>query len=329
MSTIIRCDADPGQYLAFKADTSDIGYGSLILVQETQCAILLESGRLVATLSPGTYPIESPNFPFLKNLLPGGGNSFSYDVWHITSLLSTSYKWGTRSPVQVFDNKYQVLVPLGCYGSVGLKVLDYESFFKNLVGASKHYTLDSLRNYITPLIEREITQVLAKACIAGDVFTISNSISELSLESYNILRNHLKPIGIEVDDFYIQGISITGDDPTLSEIKNALAQAATIRLKSNAIRDNRDTYTLERSFNVLENAAKNDSGISGAFIGAGIGLGAGTNLAALVDTQPSNNSYSPGNNLAERLQALKALHEQGLITSAEYADKRQEIIKEI
>lgn len=329
MPSIIRCDADPSQFIAFKADTSDINYGSQILVQETQCAILLESGQLVAALDAGTYPIESPNLPFLNNLFPGGPQAFPYDIWYITSLLSTSYKWGTRSPVQVFDAKYQVLVPIGCYGSIGLKVHDYESFFRNLVGTSKSYALERLRSYITPLIEREITQVLAKACTTGDVFTISNSISELSLEAYAIIKNHLKPIGLEVDDFYIQGVSITGDDPTLSEIKSALAEAATIRLKSDAIRDNKDIYALERSFNVLENASKNDSGASAAFIGAGIGIGAGAQLGGLVNIKAEKIPPNTASSAMERLQSLKALHEQGLISTAEYDQKRQSILEEL
>ena len=329
MASIIRCDEDPGQYIAFKADTSDVGYGSQILVQETQNAILLESGQLVAKLEAGTYPIESPNLPFLNKLLPGGGQAFAYDVWFITTLLSTNYKWGTRAPVQVFDSKYQVLVPIGCHGSVGIRIKDHESFFKNSVGTSSSYSQEKLRNYILPLIEREITNVLANACKTSDVFTISNAISDLSLATCKTIKNNLRPIGLEVDDFYIQGISIIGDDPTLSEIKNALALAATIRLKSEAIRDNRDVYTLERSFNVLENASKSDSGASAAFIGAGIGLGAGSQLGTLINIKPEKPEELNSPSAAERLQNLKTLHDQGLVTQIEYEQKRKSIIEGI
>ena len=109
-----------------------------------------------------------------------------------------------------------------------------------------------------------------------------------------------------------------------------MSEAATIRVKGDAIKDYKETYSLERSFDVLEKAAENDSGIAGAFVGAGIGLGSGLNLANNLNTgnnknEPKSESKSP----IEKLQDLKKLHELELITKDEYDAKRSEVLKEL
>ena len=64
MSSVIRCDASPQEVVAWKSPINEPSYGSQILVQETQIAILLESGKLVGKLDSGIYPIESRIYPF-------------------------------------------------------------------------------------------------------------------------------------------------------------------------------------------------------------------------------------------------------------------------
>ena len=331
MASVLRCDEDPKQIIAWKVPLNTPEYGSQILVQESQNALLLESGVLVSKLEPGIYPLETPNFPFLNKLLPGGSNAFPYDVWFVTSVTSTDYKWGTKSPIQVFDSKYQVLVPIGCYGSVKLKIRDHESFFRQLVGTAGSFSSSDLRNYITPYIERQLSQLVSEKCADSDVFTLSRSIFDISKSCLEPLKDELRPQGISIDDFFVQSISVISDDPSFNGIKESLLEAASINIKSDAIRKNKDTYTLERSFDVLESASQNDSGSLGAFMGAGLGLGAGSQLAGNLNINPSN---TPDDNSApqtaiERLKSLKSMFELELISESEYNAKRSEILKEI
>lgn len=331
MAKTLRCDVDPKEFIVWKNPTNTAEYGSQIIVQESQLGLLLSSGQLVGTLEPGSYPIESANIPLLKRLLPGGESSIPYDIWFATCINSNEYKWGTRNPIQVFDSKYNVMVPIGCFGSSRLKIRDFQSFFQQVVGTSSEYKIRDLRDFIIPFIEREIIQSIAELAENNNVFTISSSTKKLSDECGIRLKSSLKRFGIEFGELFVQGISVISDDPSFIEIKNALSKASSIEIKGGAISNNKETYSLERSFDVLENAAKNDSGTAGSFIGAGVGLGAGLNLANNMSPLQNQNSNpeNSGKSVEERLKSLKSLHDQGLINNDEYNQKRSSILSEL
>ena len=331
MTEILRCDVDPKEFIVWKHPINKPAFGSQILVQESQVGLLLSSGELVGTLEPGSYPIESPNIPLLRRLIPGGENSIPYDIWFSTCINSTEYTWGTRDPIQVFDNTYNVLVPIGCYGSSRIKITDFQSFFHQVAGTSRSYKTKDLRDFILPFIEREIDQSISEAAQNNNVFNLSSSTKRLSNECGIRLKSSLKKFGIEFGELFIQGISVISDDPTFIEIKKALSTASSINIKGGAISNNKETYSLERSFDVLENASKNDSGVAGSFIGAGVGLGAGLNLANNMSPLDNQNASSEniGKSVEERLKSLKSLHDQGLISDDEYNQKRSSILSEL
>ena len=330
MANVIRCDQSPQEVVAWKSPINDPKYGSQIIVQETQTAILLEGGKLVGKLDAGIYPLESPNIPFFKRLIPGGSSAFPYDIWFLTSVTSTDCKWGTRSPIQVFDNKYQMMVPIGGFGSARLRIGDHESFFRQVVGTTNIFSRQDLKALVNPIIERFISQAIADASNEKDIFTLSRETSSLSRLCKQECLIEFRRLGIDLDDFYVQGISIISDDPSFTKLKEALSEAATIRVKGDAIRGNKDTYAMERSFDVLEKAALNDSGIAGSFMGAGIGLGSGFSLANRIDVSNGKDKSSTDNESPiEKLQNLKKLYELELITKEEYDFKRAEILEDL
>ncbi|AAP99195.1 Membrane protease subunit [Prochlorococcus sp. SS52] len=331
MQLSIRCDKDPKDFLVWKHPENTPGYGSQIIVQETQKAILLNSGELIGTLPPGTYPIESNNIPFIRKLFPGGEQSIPYDVWFITSTTSTDYNWGTSNPVQIFDSKYNLSLPIGAYGSIRLRINDHQSFFRQIVGTAQSFSPKELRSFILPYIQSEITQSISDISQKNDVFRIASSTKLLSHACGERLAYQWKSFGIYAEDFFVEGISIIGDDPSFVEVKNALAKAASIKIKGEAIGNNRETYSLERSFDVLENAADSDGGAAAAFIGAGLGLGAGANLSNVMNqnnlSQKTSNPQSTSPE--ERLNKLKSLLDQGLITTEDYENKKSQILNDI
>ena len=342
MADIIRCDSNPSEFLVWKSPNSNPEFGSQIIVQETQKVILLSSGELVGTLDPGTYPIESPNIPFFKKLLPGGSDSIPYDVWFITTTTSTDYKWGTANPIDVFDKTYQLSLPIGAHGSIRLNINDYQSFFKQIIGTRSLYTPDELRTFVQPYIHRVVSQIIS------DVASVQQSILEISSQTNTISQKcgekvilDLNKFGLSADEFFVEGISLISDDPSFVEIKKTLDEAAKtrvqakadadkIRIKGDAISANMDTYKIDRSFDVLETAAKNEGGAAGSFIGAGLGLGAGMNLGnVMADQQKQNNNLDNNLDFKERLKNIKELLDQGLITNEDYENKKSEILRDI
>ena len=69
-----------------------------------------------------------------------------------------------------------------------------------------------------------------------DVFTISRETSNLSTSCKRECDFDFRRLGIDLDDFYVQGISVISDDPSFNKLKEALSEAATIRVKGDAIK---------------------------------------------------------------------------------------------
>ena len=342
MADIIRCDLNPSECLVWKSPNSNPEFGSQIIVKETQKVILLSSGELVGTLDPGTYPIESPNIPFFRRLLPGGSNSIPYDIWFITTTTSTEYKWGTASPIDVFDRTYQLSLPIGAHGSIRLNVHDFQSFFRQIIGTRSIYTPEELNKFIKPYIQREISQIISDvAAIQQNILEISSQTNTISQKCGEKVMLELNKFGISAEDFFVQGISLISDDPSFIEIKKTLGEAAKtrvqakaeadkIRIKGDAISSNIDTYKLDRSFDILETAAQNEGGAAGSFIGAGLGLGAGMNLGNVMADQKNQDNVQVNNlDNKERLKNIKELFDQGLISQEDYENKKNEILRDI
>ena len=116
-----------------------------------------------------------------------------------------------------------------------------------------------------------------------------------------------------------------------------MGDAASLKLRANAAKDSGNFYQTERSFDALQAAAENESGISGTLLsgglGLGMGLGAGQQMANTVNqnTNPNiqNAQSNTTNNIEEKLLKLKNLFESGLINEKEYQDKKTQLLSQL
>jgi hypothetical protein len=92
----------------------------------------------------------------------------------------------------------------------------------------------------------------------------------------------LENYGLEVLEFSIQNINVPQDDPSVVKLKEAKDMAARMKIAG------KDVYQMERSFNVMEHAAKNE-GMGGQFMAMGAGLGAGVGVGGTMGNMFSQN----------------------------------------
>ena len=95
--------------------------------------------------------------------------------------------------------------------------------------------------------------------------------------------------GVEIMLFNIISINIPEDDLSLNEIKRAKNLSARLKIAG------RENYKMERSFDVMDKAAENESGTGAAFINAGLGLGASLNIGKQMGDllMPNNGDVPP------------------------------------
>ena len=275
---VIKYEGTPDMF-AWKYPNEEIGTWSQLIVSESQEAILFKDGRAYDVFTSGRYTLETQNIPLLNKVinLPFGGESpFSAEIWFVNKVHSLDIKWGTPTPIQFQDPKYKVFVPIRSYGQFGVQIEDSKKFLIKLVGTLTAFDKTNLIRYFRGLY-------LARAKDAISSFLLHKQISVLEINAYldeisDYLNEKIQPTlceyGIKLLNFYVNEISIPEEDPSVMQLKNALAKRAEMDIVGYS-------YQQERSFDTLESAAKNQ-GSGSDLMGMGVGLGAGVGMSGAL-----------------------------------------------
>ena len=301
-------------YLIWKYPNREIEVGSQVIVNESEEALLFENGQLIEILDAGRHVIESGNIPGMDGIIRrsiGNNSAIKIDIWFVSKVVSTDYKWGVQ--LQVKDNTHQLIVPVGSYGSILLRIEDPASLVLQVVGKKKQMSKDELKDFLMPSIERSLKEYIAEKIKEGtlDVFNIETILGEASNDTKDSLEVLFERFGLKVIEFFIQGIEVIGDNPEYKKIKESLADAASLRIRAKAASDTKGFYQEEKALNALNKAAENDIDLA----------------SKLLNKQKS----SKGNKktLKEKLSDLKELLDSDLISKEEYNEKRLKLLDEI
>ena len=325
-------------FLIWKSPIKSITIGSQIIVHENEEALLFENGQLLNIFKPGRHLIESGNIPGLEGLISSsfkGGSPIIVEIWFASKVASFDYKWGTR--LQVKDNTYGLILPMTSYGSYALKIEDTASLIVQLVGKNQSLSKMELKEKLVPLLVRNLKEEVADTIVEdkADIFTISTELRDISKNVQKSLCEEFSRFGLDLFDFYIESLEVDEKCEEYKKLKSSLGDAASLKLRANAAKDSGNFYQTERSFDALQAAAENESGISGTLLsgglGLGIGLGAGQQMANTVNQNTNlNNDQSNGlNSIEEKLLKIKKLFDSGLITEKEYQDKKLELLNQL
>ena len=89
--------------------------GTQLVVYSAQTAFFVKGGKVLDEFQAGTHTLKSENIPLINKLinLPFGSNSpFKAEVWFINQISKLDIKWGTPTPIQLEDPRYNVIVPV-------------------------------------------------------------------------------------------------------------------------------------------------------------------------------------------------------------------------
>lgn len=282
VSTIIQYKGSPNVF-AWKFPDDHIGTWTQLIVHESQEAVLFKGGQALDVFQAGRHTLETKNIPLLSKLinLPFGGKSpFTAEVWYINKVHSLEIKWGTPTPIQIQDPKYEIFVPVRAFGQFAIQIKDAKQFLIKLVGTVPQFDKKQLTDYFRGLY-------LTKAKDGISSYIIKKRISVVEINAYSSeisesLRSTMAPIfaeyGIHLVNFFVNDINTPEDDPAVVSLKKSLAKRAEMNIIGYS-------YSQERSFDTLEGAAKNTSGGQAGLMGAGIGLGLGVGVGGAMGNQ--------------------------------------------
>ncbi|UNK19852.1 SPFH domain-containing protein [Paenibacillus sp. N3/727] len=271
---VIKYDGPPGVF-AWRYPNQELGTWTQLIVNESQEVIFFKGGQALDLFTAGRHTLNTANIPILSNIvnLPFGGKSpFSAEVWFVNKLRSLDVKWGTNSPIQLQDPKYNIIVSLRAFGQFGVQIEDSRKFLLKMVGTLPSFDQNTLVKYFRGVLMSNIHEIISSYIVHKkiSVVEINAYAAEISKHIHGAIAPAFQDIGLSLLNFYVDSINIPDNDPAAIRLKEALAKKAEMDIIGY-------TYHQERSFDTLEGVAKNPGSNSG-FIGAGLGVGMGLGM---------------------------------------------------
>ena len=266
-------------WLVYKYPSDELVRGSQLIVQEGQVALLITGGAIESIFQPGTHTLKSKNLPILKGIVKipfGNKTPFTTEILYINTALVMDVAWGTPDPIQLIDPKYHVKLRIRAFGSLGIKVVGFENFYKTLIGAmqeSEIVNIQKINDYYRGLVVSRIKTKLAETIIEQKIsaLEISPKLEVFSRQVQEDMQADFSKYGLEIRHFFIKSINFPDED--FERINKILADAAQFEIMGEG------RYTKMRTFDVYETAAGNPSGVSGVFAAAAVGMGTAVGIA--------------------------------------------------
>ncbi len=326
----IKHDSTSDEVLVFKFPSEELKLGSQLVVNQSQEALFLKGGEVCDLFSPGTHTLSAANLPILNKLvnLPFGGKTpFSAEVWFVNKTVKRDLKWGTQAPVPLIDPTYNYPISVRAFGRWGLRVQGSRMFVLHIVGSQMAADSTKVMEYFIGEINQRFSAALSRFITSErtSVFEINGKLNELSNYSASAISPELARFGVELVNFNVERVSIPDED--LSKFQEVFGRRMEIDQISKA--NVGPAYTTMRTFDTLEKAAANEGGGAGALMAGGLGLGVGVGAGAPIGKQLGdslNVSPNGGQDPVARLQALKRMLDEKLISRDEFDAKRKAIL---
>jgi len=324
---VIKYEDPTRELLAYKWPDTELRLGTQLIVGEGQQALFVKGGTALDALGPGTHTLSSENLPLLEKLinLPFGGDSpFSSEVWFVSSVIRRDIRWGTATPIQILDQELNLPVSLRAFGRYGLRITDPRLFVGQLVGNSSEYSINQLKENLGGEIVQNLKDHLAEMVGSGiSSLKIGAHLNEVSEAVHGHLVPKFMNYGVEMTNLNVESINIPAEE--LERISLVMLKSFEAReLSSTPVNRN---YQSIKTFEILKEAAGNqaDSGM-GALLGAGLGIGAGLPIGKQLGGIVTDGETQPDSSVAAKLRTLRELRDEGLLSDAEYSEKRDKLI---
>lgn len=268
--------------LIYLAGEEDFNNNSTLIVDESQEAIFMKDGLIHRIFTPGSYVLNTDNYPFLsrlRNMMSGGVSTFNCKVYFVKKSLVKEFYWGTDSAIQVRDPNLKIQTELTARGAYKVRVVNSEYFLTRLTGSQiKNFTDDELTQFFRSQFLAYIKSTVAKVIMESnqEILGINARQLELAERIAPSIENALEPYGLKLVDFSIESIDIAGDENR----KNIEAGYAGLILskvhaqgEKLAAEELGLSYLDKRTLDILQDIAQNPGAGGTAAAGAGIGAG--------------------------------------------------------
>ena len=295
-----------------KGSDNIISNGSVININEGQCMIIVESGKIVDLCAePGEFTYDTSTEPSLfqgdlkgnisevfaqmgKRFTFGGEPPKDQRIYFFNTKEIMGNKYGTPSPVpfRVVDQRAGIDIDIGlrCFGEYTFKVINPMILYKNVAGNVEG---DFTRQMMESQMRSELLTALQPAFARISAMGIRYSaVPGHTKELADILREELVPtwgdrMGIEIQKIGMSSIKANEEDEAM--IKD-MQRAAAYTDPNLAM-----AYTVASRGKAMQDAANNAAGAATGFMGLGMmnGMAGDGTMQTLYQMQQNQAAAQP------------------------------------
>lgn len=301
IANIIQYEGDNSTFI-WKHPCKDFNTTSQLIVHESQEAVFYMNGQILDKFEAGRHTLETQNIPLISKFFNKAFNKetpFHCEVYFINKTEQMAIKWGTDSHVEYIEPAYAFPVQLGASGEMILRVEDACKLLVKIVGTESNLSQTGLtqkfRAFLMTKFKTYISNYIKSNKI--NIFEIDERLQEISDNLHKMLVPDFLEYGLFLVNFFVTTVVKPENNPyyakfkalhyrlytdvaeaklqqSVSIIKQETEKQRTI-LEAEGLASKRQiegyTYHQERSFDVAEKVASNQS--VGEYTNMGIGLG--------------------------------------------------------
>ena len=270
-----------------KGTDNTVSNGSVIHVYPNQFMMILDGGKVVDfTAEEGYYTVNNSSLPSLfygklgdsvkesfSRIKYGGVTPTSQRVYYINLQEIKGIKFGTKNPLNYFDNFYNSELFLRTHGTYSIKITDPILFFQEAIPRNKDIVdiEDINEQYLSEFLEALQTSMNQMSVDGIRISHVASKGRELSQYMANVLDEEWEKMrGFEIQAVGIASISYDDESKELINMRNKGAM-----LGDPSVREGYVQGSIARG---LEAAGSNPSGSAATFMGMGMGMQAGGNF---------------------------------------------------
>lgn len=291
------------------AEDNIISNGSTIAINDGQCMIIVENGKVVEICSePGEYTYDTSSEPSImvdglnmdsvKKVFAQIGKRFTYGgdpgkdqrVYFFNTKEIIGNKYGTASPIpfRVVDARIglDMDIPIRCFGEYSYKITNPILFYTNVCGnVSEEYQRSEIDSQLKTELLTGLNQAFGMmsekgvrySALPGHAQEIGDALNDVLSKKWRDLR------GVEVVSFGVSSVKASEEDEKYIRDLQALANP-------NA----RVAYMTGATGQAMQAAAANEgAGAMGAFMGMNMAGAAGGNMMGALNQQMAMQQQAP------------------------------------
>ena len=267
-----------------KGSNNIISNGSIVRVYDNQFMMLVDGGKVVDyTAEPGYYKVDNSSLPSMLNgelgesvketfnrIKYGGQTPTAQKVYFLNLQEIKGIKFGTRNPINYFDNFYNAELFLRAHGNYSIKITNPLQFYAEVIPRNKdRVNYDEIgEQYLSEFLEALQSAINQMSADGTRISYVTSKAMELGKYMQDILDadwNQMR--GMEIQKVGIAGISYDEESQKLINMRN---EGAMLGSYFNVMR----VMAVKNITEGVRDAGSNANGAMAGFMGVGMGMNA-------------------------------------------------------